>query len=119
MLLAQVELRWLVELVHLAVDARADETLRHQVLHQLHVLTLAIIDDGRQQHQARACGQRQYLVDHLAHGLCFQGRVVIRAPRDAGACEQQAQVVIDLGDRAHRRAGIVRGGFLLDRNRGR
>jgi hypothetical protein len=33
--------------------------------------------------------------------------------------EQQAQVVVDLGDRAHRGAGVLRGGLLLDRDRRR
>ena len=44
---------------------------------------------------------------------------MVRAARDAGARVQQAQVVVDLGDRADRRAGIVRGRFLLDRDRRR
>ena len=35
----------------------------------------------------------------------------------AGAGEQQAQVIVDLGDRADRGARIVRGGFLLDGDR--
>src|SRR5262249_13797373 len=33
--------------------------------------------------------------------------------------EEQTQVVVDLGDRAHGRSRIARGGFLLDRYRGR
>jgi hypothetical protein len=37
----------------------------------------------------------------------------------AGAAEQQAQVVLDLGDRAHGRAGVVAGRLLVDRDRRR
>ena len=85
MLLAQVERRRLVEFVDLAVDARANEALRHQVRHQLHVLALAVGDDRRQQHQRRAFRQREHLVDHLADRLRLEVGVVVRAARDAGA----------------------------------
>src|SRR5699024_1406731 len=42
-----------------------------------------------------------------------------RAVLDAGAGEQQAQVVVDLGDRADGRARVAVGGLLVDRDRGR
>ncbi len=111
---AQVQFRRLVEFVHFAVDARADEALRHQVLHQLDVFALAIVDDGRQQHQAGALGHREHLVDHLAHRLRLERRVVVGAARDAGARVQEAQVVVDLGHGADGRARVMRGGFLFD-----
>ena len=37
----------------------------------------------------------------------------------AGAAEEQAQVVVDLGDRAHGGARVLAGGLLLDRDRRR
>src|SRR5690606_18826636 len=40
----------------------------------------------------------------------------VRAARAADAGEQQAQVVVDLGDGADGRARIVRGGLLFDRD---
>ncbi len=55
-------------------------------------------------------------IDHLTHRLGGQIDVVIRAARGAGPGVQQPQVVVDFGDRAHRGTGVVRGGFLLDRN---
>ncbi len=64
-------------------------------------------------------GKREHLVDHLAHGLRREVEAVVRAARDAGARVQQAQVVVDLGDRADGRARVVRGGLLFDRDRGR
>ena len=63
---------------------------------------------------ARALGQLQHLIDHLAHGLRGEIDAVIGAARDAGAREEQAQVVVDLGDRADGRARVVRGRLLLD-----
>ncbi len=116
---AQVEFRRLIELVHFAVDAGPDESLRHEVLHQLYMFALALIHDGRKQHQPRALGHRQHLVDHLAHRLCFERGVVVGAARDACAGKQQSQVVVDLGHRADGRARVVRSGFLLDGDRRR
>ena len=48
-----------------------------------------------------------------------QRDAVLRALRIAGAGEQQAQVVVDLGDRADGGARIVAGGLLLDGDRRR
>ena len=119
MLAAQVEYRRLVEFVDLAVDAGAHESLRHQILHELHVLALAVGDDRREQHQAGPLGQCEDLVDHLADGLRLEVGAVIRTARDAGTRVQKAQIVVDLGDRAHGRTGIVGGRFLFDRDRRR
>ena len=56
----------------------------------------------------------------ICPALCrCTGRPQLRAVRRAGARVEQAQVVVDLGDRADRRARIVAGRFLLDRDRGR
>ena len=42
-----------------------------------------------------------------------------RRIRHAGAGPEQAHIVVDFGDGADRGARVLRGGFLLDRNRGR
>ena len=108
-----------VELVHLAVDAHAHEALRAQLLEQLGLLALAPDDERREDHQARVLGQRQHVVDHLRHGLRRERDAVVGAVRRADAREQQAQVVVDLGDRADGRARVVAGRLLLDRDRRR
>jgi len=112
--LAQIERRWLVELIDFAVDACTDEPLRHQVLHQLHMFALAIRDDRREQHEPRAFWHLENLVDHLADGLRLEVGVVIGATWDAGACIQQPQVVIYFGDGADGRAWVMRRRLLLD-----
>ena len=66
---AGFELRRIVELDDLAVDARAQEALRAQLLEQRRVLALARLHDGREQHDPRARGQRHHRVDHLRHVL--------------------------------------------------
>ena len=107
-------------LAALGAQPHAHEALRLQIGEQLHMLALAVGQHRRQQHQPRALGQRQHAVDHLRDGLRFQ-RVfrVIWAIGRAGARVQQPQIVVDLGDRAHRRARIVAGCLLLDRDRRR
>ncbi|KAF1065941.1 MAG: hypothetical protein GAK45_02063 [Pseudomonas citronellolis] len=111
-----VELGQFVQLVELAVDPSADEALRAHLFEHRQVLALAFANHRGQQHQPSALRQRQHLVDHLADGLCLQRNVVIRATRNTHAGVQQAQVIVDLGDGAHGRTRVVRGGFLLDGN---
>ncbi|MGY3264573.1 hypothetical protein ACVWZN_000646 [Lysobacter sp. HA35] len=118
-LTAQRQLRHLVDLVQHAVDAHAHETLCAQLVEDLRVLALALANDGRQQHVALLGIERDGLVDHLADRLRFEREAVVGAARDADACEQQAQVVVDLGDRADGRSRVVRGRLLLDRDRRR
>ncbi len=115
-LLAQCQRRHRVDLMQLAVHAHTDEALRTQLVEHLRMLALAVADDRRQQHVALFRVQRQHLVDHLADRLRFQRVAMVRAARGADASVQQAQVVVDLGDRADGRTRVVRGRLLLDRD---
>ncbi len=112
--------RQLVGGQHRAVDAKADEALRLQILEQIDELPFAFAHDRRQHQHPRIKRQRQRCVHHLRHALRGE-RVfrVIRTMRRAHARVQQAQVVVDLGDGADRRARIVRRRLLFDRDRGR
>jgi len=107
--LAQVECRWLIEFVNLAVNPCSYETLGLQIGHKLDMLTLAVNDDRREQHQLAAFGQSHYLIDHLLDGLCFKRQVVVRTGWRTGTRVQKAQVVVNFGDGADRGARIVRG----------
>ena len=115
MFLFEIELWLVIQFADLAVDSCTYETLRHQVLHQLHMLALALNHDRRQHHQPAALGQPKHLVDHLGDGLCFEIVPVVRATGCAGAGVEESHVVIDFRDSAHGRAWIMRGRFLLDR----
>ncbi len=118
-LLGLLQLGQVVELVHRAVDAEAHVALRLHLGEHVDELALAVARHRRQDHQARVFRQGQHRVDHLRDGLRVQRDVVDRAVGRAGAREQQAQVVVDLGHRADGGARVVRGGLLLDRDRGR
>ena len=109
-----------VDLVHLAVDANANETLRAKLDEELELLALAVDDDRREDHELRILRKRERRVDHLRNGHRRELLLrVIRTVRIADPRVEEAQVVVDLGDRAYGRAGVVRRRLLLDRDRRR
>jgi len=114
-----VEVDVLAQLAHDAVDAHAGEPLALEIEEQLLVLALAPAHYRRQHEQPRARRLQQHAVHHLLHGLRGDHLAALGAVRDADACEQHAQVVVDLGDGAHGGSRVLAGGLLLDRDRGR
>ena len=118
-LLGLLEHRQVARLDDLAVDAKAHVALRLHVGEQLGELALAVAHHRREHHQLRFFGQREHGVHHLRHGRGGQRQVVVGAVGRAGAGEQQAQVVVDLGDGADGGARVVAGGLLLDGDRRR
>ncbi len=115
-LLGLLELGQAFVLVDLPVHAKAHVAQRLHLHEQLGELTLLLARHRRQQHELGVLGQGQHRIHHLAHGLRRQRQAVVRAVRRARAREQQAQVVVDLGHRAHGGARVVAGGLLLDGN---
>src|SRR5208283_4780575 len=111
-----VEQRLLAELVKLAVDLHAHEARALHVGQLLAVFALAIANDRRQHVKPRAVGPFHDLIDDLLHALLRDFAAAVVAERMPDARKQQAQVVVNLGDSANRRARIARGGFLLDRD---
>ena len=114
-----VELGDLVELVQPAVDLDPLEALALELGQLLAVLALAAAHDRRQQIEPGALGQGHDAVDHLRDRLALDRQAGRGRVGDADAGEQQAQIVVDLGDRADRGARVARGGLLLDRDRRR
>ena len=118
-LLLLVEVDLLAQFDRLAVHADAREALLADLLEELRVLALAAANDGREQLDARAFRQLHHLVDDLLARLRADLASAVVAMRVTDAREEQPQVVVDLGDRADRRARIARGRLLIDRDRGR
>ena len=114
-----VELDLLLEHAQLAVDLDARVALGPQLLEQLAVLALAPADDRREDHEPRALLELHHLVDDLLGRLALDDRPALGAVRRADARPQQAQVVVDLGDRADRRPRVARRRLLVDRDRRR
>ena len=74
---------------------------------------------GREHQEAGALGQRQHLVGDLLDALARDRPSADRAVGLADPGEQQAQVVVDLGDRRHGGARVAAGRLLVDRDRRR
>ena len=103
-----------VQGVNLAVNPRAGESSLPRVVEDALVLPLAVLDHRRQDEKAGALVPLQDEVHHLLNGLPREGPPALGAVGLAHPGIQQPQVVVDLGDRAHRRPGIVRTGLLVD-----
>ena len=110
----EVQVRRVVQLVDVPIDAGAHEALGVQFRQQALVLPLARRDHRGQQHEPGPLRLGQDLIHHLGDGLGRQGGPVLRAARFPHPGEEQAQVVVDLGDGPDGGAGVVGGGLLLD-----
>jgi len=111
-----LQLGQFVEFVGLAVDPEAHIAARLHLGEDIEKLALAVARHRRQDHELRLFRQGKHRVHHLRHGLRLQRDIVIRAVGRAGPGEQQPQIIVDLGDGAHRGARVVAGGLLLDRD---
>ena len=118
-LVALVEHDRLVQHAHPVVDLDPREAVRPQLVEQLPVLALAAPHDRGEHHEAGALAQLHHLVHDLLGRLAHDRAPADRAVGLAHAGPQQAQVVVDLGHRADRRAGVAGGGLLVDRDRRR
>ncbi len=83
------------------------------------VLALAVLHQRGQHHDARALGQLQDGVDDLLGGLLPHHPAAGGTVLHAHGGVEDAQVVVHLGDGAHRGARVVGGGLLLDGDGGR
>jgi hypothetical protein len=115
-ILPAVERRRLGEVDDRAVDHGAHEALAAHVLEELAELALAPLHERRAHLDPRALGPREHRLGDLRRTLALHRAAAVRAVRRAGARPQEAQVVVDLGDRADRRARVVAGVLLLDRD---
>ena len=113
-----VELRdALLEQRLLAVDLHAREALAHDLLEEILVLALPPAHDRRVDGEPRALLDLEHLVDDRVDRLPRDRLAADRAVRPPDPRVEQAQVVVDLGDRADRRARVARGRLLVDRDR--
>ncbi len=109
----------LLEQAHLAVDLDAREAVGSQLLEHVAELALAVAHDRRVHREPRPLGQRQDLLHDLVEALPRDRPAADRAVRPADPRVEQAEVVVDLGDRPDRRARVAGGRLLVDRDRRR
>ena len=97
-----VERDRLGEIVELAVDPRPDVPEALRLVEDLAMLALAPLHHRRGDEQPGSLGKEQDLVRDLFDGLLADLPPAVRAMRMPDARVHQTQVVVDLGDRAHR-----------------
>jgi len=102
-----------------AVHPDPRESLSAEVEEQLPVLPFPASDDGRQDHDPTPGRQRLHPIDHLLDGLGRDDLAALRTVRRPDPSVEDAEIVVDLGDRPHRRAWVLRGRLLLDGDSGR
>src|SRR5713226_10784594 len=81
------------------------------------MLALAVAHDRCVDGEPRTFLDAQHLVDDGVDRLAGDRLAADRAVRTADPRVQEAEVVVDLGDRADRRARVPRGRLLVDRDR--
>ena len=82
---------------------------------QLFLLGALALPDHRRQHlKAGPLLQLQDGVHHLVHALLADDPAADRAVGHPDPGVEQPEVIVDLGHGAHRRAGVVAGGLLVD-----
>ena len=97
-----------------AVDPDADEASLAGAFEHLFVLALAAANHGRHDHEASVLGQVKDRVHHLLHRLPGHGAPAFRAVGMAHAGEEEAQVVVDLGNGAYCGARVVGDALLVN-----
>ena len=108
--------RHIGELDDLTVDAGADEAFGREVGHQGVVGALAAADDRGQDLEPGPFLHRQHPIDDLLRCLADEALAGLGVVGDADAGEQQAEVVVDLGDGADRGPRVAARALLVDRD---
>ena len=113
----ELEIAVLAEFDQVAVDDGASEALGVEVVEQRVVGALAAVHHRRQHLEPSARLELHDAVDDLLGCLPSDRCAVVGAVRHADAGVEEAQVVVDLGDGADRRARVARRRLLVDRDR--
>ena len=101
-----------------AVDAHADEAGAAHVLEDALVLALAVARSAAPGSCSRVPSGSARTASTICCDRLLRDRpAAVRAVRVADAREEQAQVVVDLGDGADGRARVAAGALLVDRDR--
>ena len=118
MLVVLRELDRLGQIIKNAVAADTDKTAFPCVFKLFYVLALAPAHNRGKDLNFAAFRQRQYLIDNLIDRLLTDFPAADGAMGDADSRIEQTQIVVNLRHRADGGAGILGGGFLIDRNGG-
>jgi len=112
--LVAIQLDVLVDIMNRPVDPHANKPGLADVLEDLLMAPFAVLDHRGQNLDAATGRQRQDAIDDLLGALGHHFLPADRAVGDADAGVQQAQIVVDLGDRPDRRARVGADALLVD-----
>ena len=112
-----VQDRNLAQPVHRAVHPHTGETVGGELAEQFDVLPLAATYHWGEHLELGALVNGEQPVDDLLWRLLGDGFTTDRTVRHTDARPQQTQVVVDLGDGAHRGTRVARGRLLVDGHR--
>ena len=114
-----VELDVVGKLTHLTVHTHPGKAFSGQATNQFAVGALFATHHWGQQLITGALWQGADLINHLIDGLRPNRAITLRAVGLPGPAIEKAQIVLNFGDRAHRGAGVMARGFLINRDGGR
>ncbi len=118
-ILPPVQLRRIGHLDERSIDVRADEALLAHRLEELAEFTLAAANERSAHLDLGSVDPCEYGFGDLRRALPLDRAPATRAVRRTRARVEQAQVIVDLGDRSDGRPRVVAGSLLLDRDGGR
>ncbi len=116
-ILALVETEIVFQIHQLAVDPCAIESVLDELFHLFLELAFSSADDGRHDHDPVVGRQGHDALDDLLRRLARDGLAASRTVRHSNRGIEQAQVVVDFGNRADGGARTAAGGLLLNRDR--
>ena len=109
-----LQLDFFGQIVQIAVHPHADIARLTGVIEHLDVFALALAHDRCQNLHFGTLRQAHQLVNNLVNGLLVNLLAALGTVRCADSRPEQTQVVVNLGNRAHRRAWVLGGSFLVD-----
>jgi len=109
-----IHLNVFVQLVHLPIHARSHKACLADLFQHSLMRSLSSAHQRSKQQQARPFRQTQYLIYNFLGRLTRHLPSTDGAMRDAGAGEEQAQVVVDFGHRPHSGAWVMRSALLIN-----
>ena len=118
MFLVAIDFNWFIKVINQSIHPHAGEAALADLVKKRLVGALALPHHRRQYEQARAYRQVHDRLYDLLGGLLLYHTSAHRAVGHARAGKKQAEVVVDLSDRADSRTRVIGCGFLIDRNSG-
>ena len=116
MVAALVQANLLIKRTQLAVNPRPNETIARELGNLFLEFAFPAAHDRRENHHPFAFRQRQHALQDLIDALACDGLAALWAMRLSDGRKQQAQIIVNLSDRADGRTRTAGHGLLFDRD---